>query len=113
MAKYILSDPNFSDGTRKDVIDKIIGEFRDKPGLKLIGYEPDFSLFERCGIVLEGEDRVPAHDPETLESNVPDLYLAGAILGGRQIGRIFIENGRHHAAAIASAIERKAKLVTA
>ena len=53
------------------------------------------------------------HDPETLESNVPNLYLAGAILGGRQIGKIFIENGRHHAAAIASAIERKGRLVTA
>ena len=70
----------------------------------LIGYEPDFALFERCGIRLEGEDRVPAHDPETLESNVPGLFLAGAILGGREIGRIFIENSRHHAGMIASAI---------
>ena len=73
----------------------------------LIGYEPDFALFARCGIRLEGERRVPAHDPETLESNVPNLYLAGAILGGEEIGRIFIENGRHHAGAIAAAIERK------
>ena len=79
----------------------------------LIGYEPDFALFERCGIRLEGELRVPAHDPETLESNVPDLYLAGAILGGTEIGKIFIENSRHHAGAIASAIERKRRLVTA
>jgi thioredoxin reductase (NADPH) len=73
----------------------------------LIGYEPDFALFERCGIRLEGEERVPAHDPETLETNVPDLYLAGAILGGRQIGRIFIENSRHHAGLIAAAIARR------
>jgi len=73
----------------------------------LIGYEPDFALFERCGIRLEGPERVPAHDPETLESNVPDLYLAGAILGGRETGRIFIENSRHHAARIAAGIERK------
>jgi thioredoxin reductase (NADPH) len=73
----------------------------------LIGYEPDFALFERCGIRLEGEKRVPAHDPETLESNVPGVYLAGAILGGREIGRIFIENSRHHAGMIASAIARR------
>ncbi|MEP6993031.1 MAG: YpdA family putative bacillithiol disulfide reductase [Acidobacteriota bacterium] len=72
----------------------------------MIGYEPDFSLFERCGIRLEGEARVPAHDPETLESNVPGLYLAGAILGGREVGRIFIENSRHHAGMIAAAISR-------
>ena len=72
----------------------------------LIGYEPDFGLFERCGIRLEGEDRVPAHDPATLESNVPGLYLAGAILRGRQTGRIFIENSRHHAEVIAASIAR-------
>lgn len=73
----------------------------------LIGYEPDFALFARCGIRLEGAERVPAHDPETLETNVPDLYLAGAILGGRQIGRIFIENSRHHASLIAASIARR------
>ena len=70
----------------------------------LIGYEPDFALFERCGVRLEGEARIPAHDPETLESNVPNLYLAGAMLGGREIGKIFIENSRHHAARIARTI---------
>ena len=79
----------------------------------LIGYEPDFALFERCGIRLEGAQRVPAHHPETLESNVPDLYLAGALLGGTEIGRIFIENSRHHAVWIARAIERRLRYVPA
>jgi thioredoxin reductase (NADPH) len=73
----------------------------------LIGYEPDFAFFERCGIQLEGPNRIPSHDLETLESNVPDLYLAGAILGGIEVGRIFIENSRHHAALIADSIERR------
>ncbi len=73
----------------------------------LIGYEPDFAFFERCGIRLEGEKRIPSHDLETLESNVPNLYLAGAILGGSEVGRIFIENSRHHAALIANSIERR------
>jgi thioredoxin reductase (NADPH) len=79
----------------------------------LVGYEPDFALFERCGIRVEGPQRVPVHDPETLESNVPNLYLAGAILGGTEIGRIFIENSRHHAAWIAGAIEKRSKYVPA
>ncbi len=78
----------------------------------LIGYEPDFALFERCGIRLEGENRVPAHDPETLESNVPGLYLAGAILGGREVGKIFIENSRHHAGLISDAIARRLQAAT-
>ena len=79
----------------------------------LIGYEPDFALFERCGIRLEGVQKVPAHDGETLESNVPGLYLAGAILGGTDVGHIFIENSRHHAVWIARAIERRLERVPA
>ena len=79
----------------------------------LIGYQPDFTLFERCGIRLEGPLRIPAHDPNTLESNVPDLYLAGAILGGTEVGHIFIENSRHHAALIAGAIEGRLGYVPA
>jgi thioredoxin reductase (NADPH) len=77
----------------------------------LIGYEPDFAFFERCGIALEGPNRIPSHDLETLESNVPDLYLAGAILGGIEVGRIFIENSRHHAALIADSIQRRLRPV--
>jgi len=73
----------------------------------LVGYEPDFGLFERCGIRTEGENRVPVHDPETLESNVPGIYLAGALLGGTHIGHIFIENSRHHAGMIAEGIARR------
>jgi bacillithiol disulfide reductase len=79
----------------------------------LIGYQPDFALFERCGIRLDGPQRVPSYDPDTLESNVPNLYLAGAILGGTEIGRIFIENSRHHAGKIAAAIATRRHPVTA
>jgi thioredoxin reductase (NADPH) len=79
----------------------------------LIGYEPDFALLERCGIRLEGVQKVPAHDGETLESNVPGLYLAGAILGGTDVGHIFIENSRHHAAWIARAIQERLERVPA
>jgi len=79
----------------------------------LIGYTPDFALIERCGIRLHGPSRVPVHDTETLESNVPGVYLAGAILAGTEIGKIFIENGRHHAATIASAIARRLAPVAA
>ena len=56
MAKYILSDPNFSDGTRKEVIEQIIGQFRNKPGLKLIGYEPDAD-FDRLPAELSGRPK--------------------------------------------------------
>src|SRR5262249_23559937 len=79
----------------------------------LIGYQPDFAFFERCGLRLEGAQRVPSPAPEPLESNVPNLYLAGAILGGVEVGRIFIENSRHHAGRIAAAIARRRSLTPA
>ena len=41
MSSYILSDPNFSDGTRSEVIEQIIDQLRGREGVKLIGYEPD------------------------------------------------------------------------
>ena len=53
MSQFILSDPNFSDGTNKDVIEAIVGEFRDKPGVKLIGYEPDPD-FDRLPVEVLG-----------------------------------------------------------
>ena len=58
MAKYILSDPNFSDGTRKEVIEEIIGQFRNRPGVKLIGYEPDADFDRLPAEVLGRPDAV-------------------------------------------------------
>ncbi len=62
----------------------------------LTGYHPDFAFIERLGVHLDRETRKPALDPNTLESNVPGIYLAGVVIGGRHTGEIFIENGRFH-----------------
>src|ERR1051326_2872174 len=53
MSGYILSDPNFSAGKRKDVIEQIVAPFRNRSGVKLIGYEPDPD-FDRLPIELLG-----------------------------------------------------------
>jgi thioredoxin reductase (NADPH) len=62
----------------------------------LTGYHPDFSFIEGLGVRLDPESRRPALDPNTLESNVAGIYLAGVVTGGRHTGEIFIENGRFH-----------------
>jgi thioredoxin reductase (NADPH) len=67
----------------------------------LIGYHPDFSFLESLGVRSEGPDRMPACDPESLESNVPGIYLAGVIVAGARTNEIFIENGRFHGQQIA------------
>ena len=70
----------------------------------LTGYHPDAELFRRAGIKVDEETLKPEHDPETLESNVPGLYLAGSVVSGRETSRIFIENGRFHGEMIVRAV---------
>lgn len=65
----------------------------------LTGYRPDFPFLHACGIEITGDLDV-VHDPGTMETNVPGLYVAGVVAAGRHIGRLFIENGRAHAALI-------------
>jgi thioredoxin reductase (NADPH) len=62
----------------------------------LAGYRPDAALERRCGVELDPETLIPVHDPETCESNVPGLYVAGTLQAGRWTDRIFIENSRDH-----------------
>jgi thioredoxin reductase (NADPH) len=74
----------------------------------MTGYHPDFSFLERLGVRFEGDDRLPGCDPETLESNVPGIYLAGVIVAGSRTSEIFIENGRFHGKQIAESLLSKA-----
>jgi thioredoxin reductase (NADPH) len=74
----------------------------------MTGYHPDFSFLESLGVRLDPESRKPECDPQTLESNVPGIYLAGVLLGGKHTGEIFIENGRFHGRQIVAAIAGKA-----
>ena len=73
----------------------------------MTGYHPDFTFLERLGVRFEGADRLPVCDPETLESNVPGIYLAGVIVAGSRTSEIFIENGRFHGSQIAVSLSRK------
>ena len=74
------------------------GERREIPAdtvLLLTGYHPDFDLFRSAGVEL-GERCAPTFNPDTMETNVPGLFVAGGIVGGLDTGLIFIENGRFH-----------------
>ena len=73
----------------------------------LTGYHPDFDFLAAVGVQMEGKDRCPACDPQSLESNIPGLYLAGVIVAGMRTNEIFIENGRFHGRQIAQDIEAK------
>lgn len=70
----------------------------------MTGYNPDFEFLKRQGIRLDPATQKPELNPETLETNVPGLYVAGVVVGGLQTGEIFIENGRFHGKQIIAAI---------
>jgi thioredoxin reductase (NADPH) len=70
----------------------------------LTGYHPDTRMLEAAGVRVDAETLVPEHDPESLQTNVKGVYLAGAIASGRFTSRIFIENGKFHGQAIVKAI---------
>jgi thioredoxin reductase (NADPH) len=70
----------------------------------LTGYHPDYEFIESLGVRLDSDTRRPALDPNTLESNVPGMYLAGVVIGGKYTGEIFIENGRFHGKQIIDAL---------
>ncbi|MCM2997492.1 MULTISPECIES: YpdA family putative bacillithiol disulfide reductase [Paenibacillus] len=72
--------------------------------LALTGFRPDRKLLASCGVELDGDMEKPLFNPETMESNVPGLYVAGVIASGRNANEVFIETGRKHGGLIAEHI---------
>jgi thioredoxin reductase (NADPH) len=76
--------------------------------LALTGYKPDFRFLRKMGLRLSEDDRqVPEHDPESMETNQPGIYLAGVVCGGMETHVWFIENSREHAVRIIRDIAEK------
>ena len=62
----------------------------------LTGYRPDVNLMRRAGVVCDEQTLAADLNPDTYETNVPNLFIAGGAIAGRNTGSIFIENGRFH-----------------
>lgn len=75
--------------------------------LAMTGYLPDFDFLKNSGIELQGDCLNPLYHPETMETNVPNLYLAGVVCGGKDTHLWFIENSRIHAEMIVKNILSK------
>ena len=73
--------------------------------LALTGYKPDLTFLEKMGIHLSDDElKIPTYNPETMETNVEGLFLAGVVCGGMQTHKWFIENSRVHASMILDCI---------
>lgn len=77
--------------------------------IALTGYQPDLDFLRRTGIRLSDDVRLqPYYDPETMQTNIPGLYLAGVVCGGMNTHSWFIENSRVHAQLIVRHITENA-----
>lgn len=80
--------------------------------LALIGYLPNETLLREAGVQLDPENLTPVYNPETFESNVPGLFLAGTITAGTRTEKVFIENGRLHAKPLIEKLKLDLRSVT-
>lgn len=70
----------------------------------MTGYRPDVEFMKKIGININENNGKPQYQPETYETNIPGIYIAGVVASGFNNNEIFIENGRYHGEAIAKAI---------
>ncbi|WP_010254510.1 YpdA family putative bacillithiol disulfide reductase [Myroides injenensis] len=76
--------------------------------LALTGYRPNFDFLAQLGIsISDNENLTPTYDPVTMETNIPNLFLAGVVCGGLNTHTWFIENSRVHAHNIIHLISTK------
>lgn len=88
-------------------VDGSIMEIPNDAVYAMIGYRPDVRLLDACGVAYDPETLIPAYDPQTFETNLPDLFIAGSVACGCKTWEIFIENGREHAGVIVREIARR------
>jgi len=80
------------------VLTSSTGDERLKADLVYImtGFAPNTDLLRDVGVPIDDVTGIPAHDPNTLETSVPGLYIAGVVVAGFDANKVFIENGRYH-----------------
>ena len=62
----------------------------------MTGFAPQLDLLRRANVPIDQQTGIPAHDPATLETSVPGIFIAGVVVAGYDANKIFIENGRYH-----------------
>jgi thioredoxin reductase (NADPH) len=87
------------DGSQKTIANQWV--------LALTGWKPDHRLLQALGVPIDPTTGVPDHDPDTMETPVPNLFVAGVLAAGYDANRIFIENGRMHGRQIAGRLLKR------
>lgn len=105
----MLFNANVQKITENEVVYQINGKntvLKNDFVFAMIGYHPDHQFLQKMGVIIDPETGRPSFNPETMETNIPGIYIAGVIAAGNNANEIFIENGRFHGCFIANAIKQ-------
>lgn len=87
------------DGEEKSIYNEFV--------FAMTGYRPDHQFLKKMGILIDEESGRPLFNPDTMETNVEGIFIAGVIAAGNNANEIFIENGRFHGGLIAQSIKER------
>ena len=62
----------------------------------MTGFAPNMDLLREIGVPIDAKTGIPRHDDDTLETTIPNLFIAGVVIAGFDANKVFIENGRYH-----------------
>jgi thioredoxin reductase (NADPH) len=72
----------------------------------MTGWRARPTLLRSLGVSIDEETGIPTHDPETMETNIPGVFIAGVLAAGHNANKIFIENGKEHGGRIVRSVQR-------
>jgi thioredoxin reductase (NADPH) len=96
--------------TKQSVVVERAGQREEIPAdavFLLTGYHPDAELMRGAGVHVDPTTLAPELNPETFETNMPNLFIAGGAIAGKNTGSIFIENGRFHGERIIAVLTQR------
>src|SRR5205807_530169 len=74
----------------------------------MTGFAPNTDLLRDMDVPIDPVTGIPAHDPATLETAIPGVFIAGVVVAGFDANKVFIENGRFHGDKIVARLTGKA-----
>ena len=111
-ARRTEEDSGTDAGKRPVALEGVEGSGEELPNdfvLALTGWKADPGLLLQMGVPVDEASGIPAHDPDTMETPVAGVFIAGVLAAGNDANQIFIENGRWHGRAIVAAITRRSE----
>ncbi len=81
-----------------------VTELKNDFVLAMTGWRSDPHLLRDIGVSIDPDTGIPSYDRDTMQTDVPGVYIAGVLAAGNNANKIFIENGKHHGGLIVQSL---------